>query len=102
MQTDKMKVSKPSSTTRSLDTRSTSCDKDDPPHRRWKALIKTSSFDSKLPHLRAGLTKHGENKPQLFEYGDMSFIEPVLEEEEGEVDPSHLRSFQRASSSRAA
>jgi hypothetical protein len=100
MQTDRMKVSKPGSTTRSLDTRSTSCDKDEPPSRPWKALMKTSSFDARLPHLRS-FFNNVDGKPQFFEHGERHQIEPVEEEEEGEVYSFKIRPIRRESSSRA-
>jgi hypothetical protein len=103
MQSDRMKVSisKPSSTTRSLDTRSTSCDKDEAPNKRWKELIKTKSFDSRLPHLRGVLIKNSQGKAQFYEHGERNLIEPVLEEEEAEVVHHNLRLFQKANSSKA-
>lgn len=84
MQSDRLKVSKQGSTTRSVDTRSTSCDKDEPPNRPWRALVKTSSFDAKLPHLRS-IFKNTDGKGLFLEHGEKSQIEPVVEEEEGEV-----------------
>lgn len=86
MQFERNKFSKPGSTTRSLDTRSTSCDKDEAPV-RWKYMIKTSSFDSRLPRLKAPLIQRKDEKVDQGDgLGDSKHIEAVIEEVELEVN----------------
>lgn len=85
MQTERNKLSKPSSTTRSLDTRSTSCDKEDQGGRR-RHIAGLSSFDSRLPHLKATFAA-GKRvwRDDPLDFADVHPIETVIEEEENEV-----------------
>jgi hypothetical protein len=85
MQTERNKLSKPSSTTRSLDTRSTSCDKDDQGGRRLQ-FVGVSSFDSRLPHLKAAFSGKRIRREDPLDFVDPHPIETVIEEEENEVD----------------
>lgn len=87
MQSERNKLSKPSSTTRSLDTRSTSCDKEDQSNKR-RQFLRLSSFDSRLPHLKDTLSGIMLRREDPLDFADRKPIEVVMEEEENEV-PFH-------------
>lgn len=85
--------SKPHSTTRSFDTRSTSCDREEfgLELSSAKSPKKSRGFDTKAPHFFTSLGK-GARKRSRVEEEDQSGIEPVMEEEENDVKTLWLTS----------